>query len=346
MFLKIHIFLLKAIATTLDDETPSNMVVREISPSPKDPASYTFVYYNETLPDKECPDAELNSLVQRIDVRRLSDLVYPILSIKSITGQLINSCKKDLISTKTKQTSYMTKNEPPKAINQVDRVNATVNQLLVYKVPADTFTDINDNEPKLTLRTKDNKELDPRNWLQFDSKNNEFYGIPKSVDAGLEEYLLVAEDSGGLTATDALVVVVSHPANSPRKDYTSHFKVYLAIRNDQFNTNLQRKLFERLAQVFGDPTTDLIVLRSIVTPHDSDSTIVNFYNTTLQKSNNRCHEEEIEAIRNVYFDGQGYLRDRVKKILGPELNLTQIQIMPTMGSCYRKFNFTLISNEL
>ncbi|XP_017467790.1 PREDICTED: uncharacterized protein LOC108360124 isoform X3 [Rhagoletis zephyria] len=322
--------LMRDVASTLGDENTNWIVVREIRPMPQDPNTATFVYFNETFPTSECPEAELNKLVKRLDASRLSDLVYPTLSVKSITGQLIGSCQKTHL-TKPKPTTHISTNVPPLPRNQVDRVNATVGHLLVFKVPSDTFYDPNDNEQlTLTLKTKDHKELNPRHWLQFDSKNQEFYGIPKSGDAGSEEYLLVAQDAGGLTATDALVVVVNH---APKKEFSVYFKAYLAIRHEQFNADLQRKFVERVAHLFGDSNTQYVQIRSVTTHHDSDSTIVNFYNTSLYKSHNRCPEEEIEAVRSVYLVKDHMVRDHVKKVLGPELNLTNVQPLP-LGLCH------------
>lgn len=319
-----------AIATTLGDENTNAIVVREIRANPQDPNIATLVYFNETLPTSECPERELNNLVKRLDVSRLSDLVQPILGIKSLTGQLIGPCLKST-ATKPKTPTVNVKNAPPVPRNQVDRVVATVGHLLVYKVPSDTFFDPNDNELTLSLRTKENKELSPRHWLQFDSKNEEFYGVPKSIDAGQEEYLLVATDAGGLTATDALVVQINH---APKKEFSVYFKVFLANRHDQFNADLQRKFVERIANLFGDASTQNIQIRSINTNHDSDGTIVNFYNTTLYKSHNRCPEEEMDAVRNVFLNDHG-VRERVKKALGPELNVTTIQVN-VLGSCSGK----------
>lgn len=323
--------LIKAVAHTLEDGSSSALVVREIRQTLQDPQSASFVYFNETLPTSDCPETELNELVQRLDVQRLNNLVQPLLSIKSVMGQLIGACQKTELA-KIKPTTHMAKNLPPMPRNQVDRVNASVGQLLVYKVPSDTFYDPNDNELTLTLKTKEHKELSTRHWLQFDSKNQEFYGIPKSGDIGTEEYLLIAEDSGGLSANDALVVVVTH---TPKKEYAILYKAYLAIRHESFNAELQRKFVERIAQLHGDANTNQIVVRSITTHHDSDGTIVNFYNASLYKTHNRCPDKEMAATRNIYLSSDMMPSLSVKKALGPELNLTSFTVVPS-GSCHRK----------
>ncbi|XP_030558673.1 uncharacterized protein LOC115761145 isoform X1 [Drosophila novamexicana] len=332
--------LIKAIAHTLEDGSSSALVVREIRQTLQDPQSASFVYFNETLPTSDCPETELNELVQRLDVQRLNNLVQPLLSIKSVMGQLIGACQKTELA-KIKPTTHMAKNLPPMPRNQVDRVNASVGQLLVYKVPSDTFYDPNDNELTLTLKTKEHKELSTRHWLQFDSKNQEFYGIPKSGDIGTEEYLLIAEDSGGLSANDALVVVVTH---TPKKEYAILYKAYLAIRHESFNAELQRKFVERIAQLHGDANTNQIVVRSITTHHDSDGTIVNFYNASLYKTHNRCPDKEMAATRNIYLSSDMMPSLSVKKALGPELNLTSFTVVPS-GSCHHAENSDISQHE-
>ncbi|XP_061401926.1 uncharacterized protein LOC133337737 [Musca vetustissima] len=311
--------LIKAIATTLGDENTSSIVVREIRANPQDPSIATLVYFNETLPTSECPEAELNNLVKRLDANRLSDLVNPTLGIKSITGQLIGPCLK---STAKPKTPTINKNSPPVPRNQVDRVVATAGHLLVYKVPSDTFFD--DGKITLSLKTKDHKEINPTHWLQFDSKNEEFYGIPKAGDVGSEEYMLEAEDTGGLTATDALVVLVN-PA--PKKEFSVYYKAFLGVKHEHFHADLQRKFVERIAQLFGDASAQNIQIRSVTPIHDTDSTAISFYNTTLYKSHNRCPEEEMEYVRSV-LQQDGVMRDRVRKAMGSELNITNLQIYP------------------
>lgn len=45
---------------------------------------------------------------------------------------------------------------------------------------------------KLSLLTMDHSPIPPDNWLQFDVRNQEFYGVPMSSDEGSKEYQLVS----------------------------------------------------------------------------------------------------------------------------------------------------------
>lgn len=59
----------------------------------------------------------------------------------------------------------------------------------------DTFFDPEDGGTRhlqLSLRFSDRSELPAHNWLQFDARNQEFYGVPAPTDQGSVEYQLVS----------------------------------------------------------------------------------------------------------------------------------------------------------
>lgn len=178
--------------------------------------------------------------------------------------------------------------------------------------------------------TYDRSDIDAKHWLQFDSKNQEFYGVPQYGDVGQHEYVLVAEDSDGLQATDALVVIVTHP---PHHEYSNAFEFTLNMPYEQFNNSaMQRKFIERVAQVFNDPTTSNILIRSIRPIHQIGTTYVTFYNTTLYRKHSVCPTEEIDMLRNILMHRDGSIRPSVKDIIGSEFDLTKINFAAT-GPC-------------
>uniref|UniRef100_A0A1B0GP65 Dystroglycan 1 n=1 Tax=Phlebotomus papatasi TaxID=29031 RepID=A0A1B0GP65_PHLPP len=320
----------RGIVTAMGDPNMSNVVVREIRHSQQDPNSATFVYTNETLPTDRCVEQELEDMVKRLHTKDFSETLMPEISVKSVTGQMIGSCAKPSVP-KPKPTPTISKNYAPVPRNQVDKVNATVGQLLIFQVPLDTFYDPEDGTNlRLSLLSNEGSKLDAKHWLQFDSKNQEFYGIPKPADVGQKEYLLVAEDHEGLTATDALVVVVSH---APKRDYSALFEMTLGISNDNFNNSAtQRRFIERVAQVFGDVSTANIQVRSIRAIHHSGHTLVSFYNTTIYRLHHICPHDEIETLRNVLMYPDGSVRNRVRELVGSEFNLVGVNLIPA-GTC-------------
>lgn len=271
--------------------------------------------------------------LQQLTVSRLDNAVSPLIQIKSISGKPIGPCSipETPKPAAPKPTQHMIRNHVPLRRNQVDRVNATIGQLLVFKVPQDTFYDQEDGtDLKLSLITYERKELDPKYWLQFDSKNQEFYGVPKYGDFGQREYVLIAEDREGLQATDALVVVVNH---QPHREYSTAFEFTLNMPFEEFNSSaVQRRFIERIAQIFNDPTTSNIAIRSIRPIHQTGTTYVTFFNTTLHRRHNVCPTDEIETLRNILMHHDGSIRPRVKEIIGNEFDLTKINFAPT-GPC-------------
>ncbi|XP_055535908.1 uncharacterized protein LOC129724776 isoform X2 [Wyeomyia smithii] len=327
-----QIEVIRGIAKVLGDISLTNIVVREVRNSIQDPNLATFVYTNDTLPKDRCPEEKLDELVAQLTEKALNDALNPDILVKSVQGQQIGQCLKPLIPKVKPTQSIATKNFAPTTRNQVDRVNATVGHLLVYKVPADTFYDPEDgNDLKLKLLTTERNQLDQYHWLQFDSKNHEFFGIPRSHDVGQKEYLLMAEDREGLTATDALVVVV-HQAHYKR-DYSVLFELTLDTTYEQFNiAQAQRRFIERLAQVFGDSNTNYIQIRNIRPIQHTGQVQVTFFNTTLYRQHQRCPDEEIEALRNILLYPDGTIRAKVREILGQEFSLQNVSLIP-VGTC-------------
>lgn len=316
-----QIKLIRGIVDTLGDPSMSNVVVRSVRYSQQDHHAATFVYTNETLPKDKCPEIELDSLVEQLNTNAFNAAMRPAIIIKSVVGIPIGPCLKTVDNT-PKPTPHSTKNYPPLIRNQVDKVNATVGELLIFKVPTDTFYDPEDlNDLKLSLSYGDHSKLDPKHWLQFDPKNNEFYGIPKTGDVGQSEFLLVAEDRGGLRATDALVVIVNQ---AHRRDYGLEFETKLGIPYENFNNSAsQRKYIERMAKVFNDPISSHIQIRYILPDHPT-GVIVSFHNTTLHR--NRCPTEQIEELRNHVLYQDASLRSFARDILGNEFNLQSIKL--------------------
>lgn len=50
---------------------------------------------------------------------------------------------------------------------------------------------------RASLLTANRTEIPERNWLQFDSNNQEFYGVPLDQDVGQKTYQLVVKDKEG-----------------------------------------------------------------------------------------------------------------------------------------------------
>lgn len=322
-----------AISDTVSEQTFSTIVVRGINYDKENPKRVYFKFTNETLTKEECPQKKLDQLIAFLFTSLPNKLNPSRMQIQAIDGQLIGTCKSTIEIPGTSITPISMKNYPPVPRNQVDRLNATVGHLMVFKVPIDTFYDPEDSTNlKLFLQTEDNKNISEKNWLQFDSKNQEFYGIPKLSDKGSEKYNLVAEDKEGQQATDAMVVEIE---NAPRHDYPVYIKILLGIKSDDFKLIAQRKFIEKIAAIFGDSTTNNIQIRSINPTPEFNETTVTFYNTTLHKVQHQCPEERISYVRNVLLHHDNIIKNHVRKAFEKDFRLKTVSII---GACHPNQN--------
>lgn len=177
----------------------------------------------------------------------------------------------------------------------------------------------------MSLLTMDRRPLSKDHWLQFDVKNQEFYGIPLTSDLGRSEYQLVCEDRGGLTANDGLVVVVN-PA--PILPYNVDFTITLEIPYELFinSANHKRKFIEKLQEVFRDKDAKNIHINAI----NEGSTIVSWNNKSLPTD--RCPNSEIKRLRRILINDDETLPDRIYNIFDNELQVKSVSLTP-IGIC-------------
>ncbi|XP_069361366.1 dystroglycan 1 isoform X2 [Maniola hyperantus] len=295
-----------------------------------------FVWTNDTLPkDSACPVDDINRLmnIMESDTVRgrpsagLARVMSPELEISEVKWHGTGPCAGLPVAATTPPDTY-----PPVTRNQVDHVTATVGHLLVYTVPKDTFYDPEDgNTPnlQLSLRFSDRSEIPPDNWLQFDARNQEFYGVPSASDQGSVEYQLIAEDSTKKSAYDSLIVEVAKaPTIRPTVEFQMTMDPSPNLADSAAN---KRKVVEKLAALFGQEETDNIRIESI---SDNPTTII-WYNTSLPMD--RCPKREIEELRRMIIVDErgavgGNLKEHVDQVFDKDLKVMSIRLIP-LGLC-------------
>ncbi|XP_022912998.2 uncharacterized protein [Onthophagus taurus] len=294
-----------------------------------------FTWTNDSLPKHICPKKELDSIFKVLTINHDGDPTHelitalsPALKVKKVAYKGLGVCepKQPPPAPMTPPTNFS-----PVLRNPVDHINATVGKLLVFKVPDDTFYDPEDTDPRnlrMKLLTSDRQPLPFDNWLQFDDKNKEFYGIPMINDTGSREYQLICKDSGGLSASDSLVVVV-HPA--PRYHYNVEFRMSLVTEYEKFvhSAGVKRKFVEKLQELFEDKTTDHIQLKSI----SRGSTIISWYNTSLRLD--QCPRDEIKRLGSMLVNTDRTIASRVQYIMDDDFPVKSIQL-EDLGACKRQ----------
>ena len=327
---------IRRLAELYGDSDTRHITVRSID---VDHDQAIFTWTNDSLPrSSECPKEYINDLLHVLIDKNgdpspsLREVLQPEIRVKRVVYQGIGQCE-DMTRPETPRVSTQEpkSNFPPLPRNQVDLVNATVGQLLVFKVPEDTFYDAEDGSARnmqMNLLTIERKPIPPHEWLQFDSKNQEFYGVPMRSDVGRKEYQLVVTDKEGASATDGLVVVV-HPA--PFTQHTVEFSMTLDIPYESFaHSALQKRNFiEKLRDLYEDRDTNAISLHSI----SNGSTVITWHNRTLPTS--YCAHEEVSRLRSVLVKSDNDRRsvtDEVLEVMGSKFPVKQITVIP-MGIC-------------
>ncbi|XP_057651670.1 uncharacterized protein LOC130891122 [Diorhabda carinulata] len=293
-----------------------------------------FTWSNDSIATNYCPRSEIVSLYQVLTAnkvgdpsRELSIALSPGLRVKKVIYKELGLCEQPLIPV-TPPTNFS-----PILRNPVDKVNATVGELLVFKVKDDTFYDPEDVDSRMlniSLLTGERQPIPPDNWLQFDSKNREFFGIPRK--AGRSEYQLVCVDSGGLPATDSLEVVVYPPLKKP---YNVEFSMNITeIPYEIFinSASLQKKFVEKLTKLFEETSANNFYFLPFKRSYDS--TIVTWFNKTLPV--NRCPQEEIKRLESVLHNmNDRSIAHKVHSIMEPEFRVSTIKVHLT-GNCKQR----------
>lgn len=322
---------LRGLASLFHNKDLTQIVVRQIDFSTDFVA---FTWTNDSLPRSYCPKSELDYLLSIMVANiegdpsfALSQVLSPELRVKNVEYRGIGQCEEKPEPPVSPPKAFPT-NFSPIPRNQVDHINATVGELLVFRVPDDTFYDPEDGDArnlKMSLLTMDRHPLSSDHWLQFDVKNQEFFGVPLAADIGRQEYQLVCEDRGGLTANDGLVVTVNA---APRVRYNVEFSMTLETPYETFinSASIKRKFVEKLRDLFRDRDTSSIRINSIM----EGSTVVSWNNKTL--ATDPCPNKEIRRLRQVLVNDDETYADRVEVIMGPEFPVSAISLTP-IGIC-------------
>ena len=328
---------IRGLAELYGDSDTRHITVRSVDiDRERDQAIFTWT--NDSLPrSSECPKEYINDLFDVLIDKNdpspaLMEVLLPEIRVKRVVRQGIGQCE-DINQSEVQKVSTQEpkSNSPPIPRNQVDLINATVGQLLVFKVPEDTFYDVEDGSARnmrMFLKTMKREPIPPHEWLQFDTKNQEFYGVPMVSDIGRREYQLETYDKNNASATDSLVVVV-HAA--PVMHHTVEFSMTLDIPYETFAYSaLQKRNFiEKLKELYEDKDTSAISLYSIT----NGSTVITWHNRTLPTI--YCAHEEVNRLRSVLVKSDNARRsvtDKVLDIMGPEFAVLQITVI-SMGIC-------------
>ena len=215
-------------------------------------------------------------------------------------------------------------NTPPFLLNPVDNITVTFGQYFEYKIPSDTFYDLQDGTTEkvtLGLVNTDQSELTEDSWVQFDADRQVIFGLPLEVGDidPMNEFVLVAKDSSGLMSErDAIVIKVNTTATNGLNHF---FDITIDLNYESFMKSTENviNLVLTIGNLFGEATAQSVVLSNIT----NGSVVMRWSNGTLSKK--ICENDTINAI----FDklsGGGVLNADFRAALLPKYNVTSVSL--------------------
>jgi len=227
----------------------------------------------------------------------------------------------------------------PQMRNPIDNINVTAGELLRYKVPADTCYDKEDGGTRflnLELLTVTRKQLSPDFWLQFETRNQEFVGIPLEEKVGRSEYQLVCSDRSGLSAVDSIQVIVHN------RPYSESHPIEFAFTFGDYSGFASRKvhIVEMIAAFFGDDDNDSggggggswAQRNVVVKTFDVDENRIVWFNKSMVHL--ACDDPQLEDMKDRLLEKDGKIKPALIQAFQPYLNLIDVEAIKRNRCAY------------
>lgn len=314
------------IAKFFGDPNESQITVQAVTSDP-----ITLAWSNDSLPVHPCPRAKLDTLYSQM----ADSSGAPTPSFKKALGNLkLQSVFADYSGVCQDPTTPAPPihNKAPSRRNSIGQINATVGEILRYRIPDDIFYDFEDGSTQylaLTFLSADGLQLPETSWIQFNARTKELYGLPLDVEIPRHEFQMVAQDSAGATVTDVFVVVVQPRA---QKKWSVEFSLHLDEDFEAFSRNISRKVTVawKLAQLYGDPDPRFITVNTI-----SKGSVVYAWTNNSLPTNDTCPTKTIlELMQRLVHDNQKPT-PRLIEVMRPDFHVLKADTMP-LGPCMDK----------
>ena len=241
---------------------------------------FTFSYCS--LTENACDRSGLASMLKRIFTASgalNSDFILafsPEVVMDGITVENLGQCSSAVA---TPSWNYSTthevlsssilvppRNQKPLVLQNIGVLQVEPCKLFSYTVPERLFYDVEDGltrNLKVTVTTLNGKELSDTSWIMFNSTTQTFTGVIASTDNEQLQYVLIATDKGGLSASQALkfqvqenleslvflvntTVISQFPASTPRAAVLEYFTNKLgAYLSDETQISVRILSFEK-----------------------------------------------------------------------------------------------------
>ncbi|KAF0029687.1 hypothetical protein F2P81_018792 [Scophthalmus maximus] len=226
-------------------------------------------------------------------------------------------------------------NLPPRVLQSIPVLVATVGFPFLYSIPPETFLDPEDGEAdalSLEIRLIDGPPLSVGTWLALDGL--ELCGVPLEVDLQFapQHLLLVARDRLGLSATLPLTLDLRRSPFEPCHVFTLTTQRSLhSILRHRHTVDL---LLTKLSRFFNSSGSHQLAVVSVA----PGSTVVSWYNRSMcetgQMKTTRCHADLIHGMWLVMVSADGSVHREFREAMLPEFPITKVGPVSYRQVCF------------
>uniref|UniRef100_W5NDW5 Dystroglycan 1 n=1 Tax=Lepisosteus oculatus TaxID=7918 RepID=W5NDW5_LEPOC len=212
-------------------------------------------------------------------------------------------------------------NISPFVLRPIKPLIATIGLLFEFSIPADTFSDPEDGTADnltMKIRPSDGSPSGPESWLTLDHKQRLLSGYPLDSDMlySPQELLLIARDSGGLSAELPFTIELRHPLSEPCHTYTIRtMNSFHSFVKDRRKIEL---FLNKMAKYFNDTGSSHISVSTL----QPGSTVVSWHNVTLcqedKKAQSLCPKHNIQGLLSAMQTLEGDVEPSFAQAMLPE----------------------------
>ena len=212
--------------------------------------------------------------------------------------------------------------------SDIRRLEVSVGDILYYKIPEDTFKDVEDGNTtqlKLMFTSIDGYTMPRMSWVQFNQTTQVLYGLPVAEHVGKHEYIMAAIDKSGRIAKDIFEIYVTR---RPREKKINHeFAITLDMDYEDFSFDVNKRIdvASRIARHYGDNDMKSITVTRI----DPGSVIYAWTNSSVPTD--PCPQNLIVTLLEYLITDNNTVNPTFLKIMRP-YRILRAEAKP-YGSC-------------
>ncbi|XP_069048847.1 mucin-17-like isoform X2 [Lepisosteus oculatus] len=313
------------------------------------PANYTLLNPGVSSTSMlQIEDIRLSSLHGSFSFLTLGPVTYTSGQLPSLVSAILGETTKSYSSVKdilftTQLPSLLPGNADipnisPFVLRPIKPLIATIGLLFEFSIPADTFSDPEDGTADnltMKIRPSDGSPSGPESWLTLDHKQRLLSGYPLDSDMlfSPQELLLIARDSGGLSAELPFTIELRHPLSEPCHTYTIRtMNSFHSFVKDRRKIEL---FLDKMAKYFNDTGSSHISVSTL----QPGSTVVSWHNVTLcqedKKAQSLCPKHKIQGLLSAMQTLEGDVEPSFAQAMLPEFRIRSVGNVTYGGMCLR-----------